>query len=390
MADSVTVRKEAGDADGTAAARSRSTAVVDETSASEAAPFSLDRDRISFDVVERLAPRGASGHAIRLWVAGAISLAVGLICALTLPQATSFGAVFVRLLALGLSLGVLSGIALVALRQHRRAPRKLVKARALVLEENSLTLERREPPRPSAIVESLCELGLEDRFGVILLTNRSRERLVALVTTPAGTMPVATNVAPNQRHELEELFVRAALLSSEDNALFAAGPDGRSVVVEPQAFRELLTRLLGRDPTCVGRMVLSDQAGRPLLVDDDALVVRGHRLDLHRPLEWRPIHFQEIFGNAVTYYQGTWVRQDAVEVVFVSLLPPAFFDFDVRDSSLDSDVDLREQARLLGGALTEPPPLFQRVALEGLFVLPMRSALDKAPRAKRASSETAH
>ena len=130
MADSVTVRKEAGDADGTAAARSRSTAVVDETSASEAAPFSLDRDRISFDVVERLAPRGASGHAIRLWVAGAISLAVGLICALTLPQATSFGAVFVRLLALGLSLGVLSGIALVALRQHRRAPRKLVKARS--------------------------------------------------------------------------------------------------------------------------------------------------------------------------------------------------------------------------------------------------------------------
>jgi hypothetical protein len=390
MADGVVVGKEGGDADGTAAASSRSVAVVDETSASEAAPFSLDRDRISFDVVERLASRGSSRYALRLWVAGGVALAVGAVFVLTVNAQSSVGGTFAWLLAFGLSLGVVAALALQALRQHRRAPRQRAKARALVLEENCLTLERRDLPRPSAIVESLCELGLEDRFGVILLTNRSRERLVALVTTPAGTMPVATNVAPGQRHELEELFARAAPLSSEDNALFAAGPDGRSIVVEPRAFRDLLGRLLGRDPTCVGRMVLSDQAGRPLLVDDDALVVRGHRLDLHRPLEWRPIHFQEIFGNAVTYYQGTWVRQDAVEVVFVSLLPPAFFDSDVRDSSLDSDLEVREQTRLLNGALTEPPPLFQRVALEGLFVLPMRTALDKAPRAKRASSETTH
>jgi hypothetical protein len=171
-------------------------------------------------------------------------------------------------------------------------------------------------------------------------------------------------------------------MSDGDNALFAAGPDGRSVLLDARAFRALVDSLLARDPSCLGRLVLSDQSGRPLLVEDDVLVAQGHRFDLKRPLEWRPIHFQEVFGSSVTYYQGTWVRQGPSEVVFVSLLPPSFFDPGTEECAGHEELDTlsARDLRLLSGALADPPPVSQRVALEGLFVLPMRTALDRAPR----------
>jgi hypothetical protein len=128
-------------------------------------------------------------------------------------------------------------------------------------------------------------------------------------------------------------------------------------------------------------------------------VTRLGRVDLTRPLEWRPILFQESFGHAVFLYQGTWVRQGTVEVVLVALLTPSFLEVSGRSADIPrpsqpppSELDrlaARDQ-RLLQAAPADPPPAEQRVALDGLFVVPLRAALDRAPRASSRRSASKH
>src|SRR6185503_9796249 len=99
------------------------------------------------------------------------------------------------------------------------------------------------------------------------------------------------------------------------------------------------------------------------------------------PIEWRAFVFQEPLGQAVALYQGTWVRQGSSEIALVCLLPaitPAPEGEGVALSSLDRSA-LRD-LRLMQGGPEDPPPLDQRVAVDRLVMLPIRSALDKAPR----------
>jgi hypothetical protein len=319
-------------------------------------PRSVDLEPVEFAVADRwsLIEAGSTRRRGLVWALGA-ALVAGVAFGSLFASSSWIGRGAASVLA-GLSLGVLVGLGLRRLARQRDL--RAARTRSLTLEEDALTLSPRAPDvgPSSSIDDALCRVDLGERFGLTLLSNRRRDRLVALVTTARGTLPVATRVDPTDA-AIAPLMLRAGAMSEGDNALFAAGPDGRSV--------------------------LSDQSGRPLLVEDEVLVAQGHRFDLKRPLEWRPIHFQEVFGSSVTYYQGTWVRQGPSEVVFVSLLPPSFFDPGAEERAGNDELDSlsARDLRLLSGAMSDPPPLSQRVALEGLFVLPMRTALDRAPRA---------
>ncbi len=345
-------------------------------------PRSVDLEPVEFAVADRwsLIEAGSTRRRGLVWALGA-ALVAGVAFGSLFASSSWIGRGAASVLA-GLSLGVLVGLGLRRLARQRDL--RAARTRSLTLEEDALTLSPRAPDvgPSSSIDDALCRVDLGERFGLTLLSNRRRDRLVALVTTARGTLPVATRVDPTDA-AIAPLMLRAGAMSEGDNALFAAGPDGRSVLLDATAFRALVDNLLSRDPSCLGRMVLSDQSGRPLLVEDEVLVAQGHRFDLKRPLEWRPIHFQEVFGSSVTYYQGTWVRQGPSEVVFVSLLPPSFFDPGAEERAGNDELDSlsARDLRLLSGAMSDPPPLSQRVALEGLFVLPMRTALDRAPRA---------
>ena len=44
------------------------------------------------------------------------------------------------------------------------------------------------------------------------------------------------------------------------------------------------------------------------------------------------------------------------------------------------DVMATRDQRLLQATATDPPPIEQRVAMDGLFVVPLRAVLDQAPR----------
>ena len=294
--------------------------------------------------------------------------------------------------------------------------------RALVLDASGLRYElvRRTspsliPPDPSPLdgvtpmngaaaearraraTESRAPLSLLDgsqTFGATLLSNAQRDRLALAITSSHGTFLVGTRLdGEDDRRSFAELFARSSVVGSDESPLDATGPDGQPVCLPSETFRKLFESLLTLDPACATRLVLSDQRGTPLELDGTTLVARGARFDLSRPLEWRPIVFQEPFGHAINLYQGTWIRQGAHEVVLVSLMTPNLFESTLRGAERRAaDLDrlaLRDQ-RLLQAVAADPPPVDQRVAMDGLFVVPLRAALDEAPRPAPVESSSRH
>lgn len=260
--------------------------------------------------------------------------------------------------------------------------------RALVLTDDTVDLERARGERISHPI-SLTLVGPEgaQRFGVTLLSNAKRERLVAVLTSESGSMLFATDVAHEpgtpQQPGIASLLSRSTVVGGHDHALDAVAPDGAPTELAPEAFVRLLSELSRRDPACFDRIILSDQHGAPLLLEGSDLYANDHHFDLSRPIEWRSILFQESFGSAVTLYQGTWVRQNGAEVVLVSLLGPSFFEpqmAEARQGDPELDVHAMRDQRLSQATATDPPPTDQRVAIDGIFVLPVRAALDQAPR----------
>ncbi len=240
--------------------------------------------------------------------------------------------------------------------------------------------------------QHLADIG--SRFGLTLLSNRKRDRLVAAVTSPSGCFLVGSRLSTAERKTHAAFLARATVISSDEVALDAIGPDGKPVELACVDFRVLVDTLESVDPSCSGRVLLSDPTGAPLLLDGEHLEVRGHHFDLSRPLEWRSFLFQEPFGQALTLYQGTYIRQGLDEVVLVSLLSPSVLDpspLDFESAGLpELDLAAMRDQRLMQASAGEPPPLEQRVAVDGLFMLPFRIALDQAPRSSQQPVEIRH
>ncbi|NUO54794.1 MAG: IMP dehydrogenase [Polyangiaceae bacterium] len=285
------------------------------------------------------------------------------------------------------------------LRAEKRTTLAVVKRapRALVLDASGLRYElvRRTPPSdiagaistgpaPLRLLDGDSVLQGASGFGATLLSNSRRDRLALAITSTHGTFLVGARLEEEERAGFGDLFARSWVLGTDDAALDATGPDGQPVCLPPTTFRKLYESLLAIDPGSASRVVLSDQRGAPLLLDGETLTARGYRFDLSRPIEWRAILFQESFGHAITLYQGTWIRQGTHEVVLVSLLSQGLFDAATRGHERAGIPELDRMAirdqRLLQAAASDPPPVEQRVAMDGLFVVPLRAALDEAPR----------
>jgi len=224
-------------------------------------------------------------------------------------------------------------------------------------------------------------IELEAPFGVTLLASPRRERAVALLSSAAGTFYLGASFDAEARRAFAPLLDRAYTVAADDACLEAVGPDGEPLLFTAEDLDALTDALAARSPTCGDRFVLTDARGASLTLDGRVLSVGDRAVDLTAPLEWRSIVFQEAFGSAVAVYQGTWVRQGGTELVLVALLPalgpPPGADLDL--STVDRAV-LRD-LRLMQASPEQPPPAEQRVAIERPFMLPLRSALDRAPRA---------
>jgi hypothetical protein len=224
-------------------------------------------------------------------------------------------------------------------------------------------------------------LTLDAPFGVTLLASPRRDRLIALFSSGSGTFYLGSAFDAPARRAFAPLLDRCFTVVGDDAGMEAIGPDGEPLVLAPEELASLLDALVERSPACLDRLVLTDARGASITLDGRHLCVGDRAVDLNAPLEWKPIVFQEAFGQAIAVYQGTWIRQSSTELTLVSLLPalgpPPGADLDL--GTLDRTV-LRD-LRLMQASPETPPPSEQRVAIDRLFMLPVRSALDRAPRA---------
>jgi hypothetical protein len=235
-------------------------------------------------------------------------------------------------------------------------------------------------------------LSTSSPFGVTLLATPRRERAVVLLTSASGTFYVGAHFDADARRAAAHVLDRATTVGGDDVGLASIAPDGDPLLIAPEDFVTLLDTLAARSPSCLDRFVLTDARGADLTLDGRALLAGDRSIDLDAPLEWRAIVFQEAFGQSVAVYQGTWVRQGNNEIVFVCLLPslgPAIFA-DIDLAGLDRAQGQAPKAplsgllrdiRLMQATPEQPPPTEQRVAIDRHFMLPVRCALDRAPRA---------
>jgi len=308
--------------------------------------------------------------------------------ALLLPMLPLAGSALVCLLSLSLATGL----------ARRRKVRPNREQRAFVIENGCVAFV---PGRPGSAQQPL--LRLDRPFGLTLLCNSSQSRIVLAVTSAERTLYLGSTLALLEEGSLAALSSRACTVPDDDPVLAAMGPDDRPFDLPFRELVEFRRALAERDGRATHRCVLSGAKGQEVVLEADELRIGPQRLDLQAPLEWRSLWFQEaiahhtlgasdsdahsITDGASAIYQATWVRQGSVEAVLVAIAPfpsAAFF----RSGFLSGDVEALPPARardlrLLRSLPEPPPPRELRVGIERTYMLPLRIALERAPRARR-------
>jgi hypothetical protein len=230
--------------------------------------------------------------------------------------------------------------------------------------------------------------SLAPRFGFALFSTADRSRLVVAVTNGGSSLWVGADVGPADRKRLSWLMSHAVTACREDLAMAMQSTRGPVMLVDTTSLLRLIDLMTQVDATSFGRLMLTDNVGREVVLERDRLLTGRCTIRLDQPLEWRGLVFREGNGAMGVEYQGTWVRQGKSEMVLVSLMAG-----DVRQSIHEvetrtggwPDAMLRQDAVLANGSPAAPPPVEQRVAVDRLFMLPLRRALDAAQFEKRDS-----
>ena len=201
-------------------------------------------------------------------------------------------------------------------------------------------------------------------FGLSILANSARTRALFAFTTPVATRFLGLRLeTPRDADLARDLLDRAVTIADVDLDL-AAGPV-EGVQLGAAAARTFLGELDRRDPQARQRLYLSDARGAAIVVDPDRLVIGERVFDLASPVEWRVFTFQEGDAGAATLYQATSVRQGTNDAVLVCGAPAELASWG------------------LGRAPDPPPARETRVAINRLFMTPLRAALERAPRITR-------
>ncbi len=302
------------------------------------------------------APRPSPGA---VWLGRAEWLAAALVTAVVLAPL----GLYVRI---GCALAVALGLSLAWVLRAR--DHGIVASGWILVDDRGIARER------DGAVTRLAEWG--SRLGVVVLASAKRDerddrderdRGLLALTSLAATRYVPVRAAgPDDAEPARELFARGSAIT--DAELHVARSDDEGALSAQDASL-LLGALRARDPHAEGRIVLSDSRGAHVVLEADLLRAGDRVIDLTAPLEWRAFLFVETggAGAVASVVQATWVRQAGVEVVLVA------------DAG-------REPSHPRGTRVSHPdapPPLELRIAIERLFMAPLRTALDRAPRVSR-------
>jgi hypothetical protein len=295
-------------------------------------------------------------------------LALGVV-ACTLPIALAEQVVLV-----GLALGGLIRLAYVLRARRKLRPHGMValEGKALVRHENGA------PPA------TLAELSTP--FGITILANPMRTSALLAFTMPNQTRYQRVRVTSAQDAMSAREMLGHAITVPDSDAM--GSQDIESALTASHA-AEMIRLAEKHSPSALSRIYLTGSRGEVLVLDGTELTIdEKMSFDLASPLEWRGFMFHEAVGPIATVYQATWIRQGGVEVVLVAPMPaevtttlPPGAAADMK--AADQRAVLRD-LKLMQSAADAPPPRELRIGVERLFMLPLRQALDRAPRASRA------
>jgi hypothetical protein len=217
-------------------------------------------------------------------------------------------------------------------------------------------------------------------FGVAVLANHTRTSCLLAFTTPRHTrfLQVRTTAKSGQR---EDPNASRAVLALASTVADADVMRETGAALSPSDAAELLRTVREHAMPAMGRIYLSGAGGESIVLEGRELRCGDRVFDLRAPLEWRGFLFHESMGSIATVYQATWIRQGGDEIVLVAPLPPEISVGRRRDVSLQPA--LLRDLKLMQSTPGEPPPRELRLAVERVFMLPLRQALDRAPRASR-------
>jgi hypothetical protein len=258
---------------------------------------------------------------------------------------------------------------------------------------------RQQPPRGWLVVDAdgvhridrgrtLTLVAWGEPFGVTVLSSADRARLLLALTTPKATRYLSARV-----RDAEDAAAAPALIDRATTAAASDLRDGDELSLHAADAERLVRALERLAPDAVDSIYMSDVAGEPIVLQAGELRVGGRRIDFSLPFEWRTSIFQARGPHTATVCQATWVRQAEVEVVLVAPM--------AADGGWTHDADAAIRAagegalvrraitrdlRLLRAGAGDAPSRETRHAIDRVFVLPVRRALDRAPRAARVAA----
>jgi hypothetical protein len=277
--------------------------------------------------------------------------------------------------------GVAGGLVVVAALASRALGRSKPPVRGwLVVDDEGL--HRVERAARVTLVE------WSEAFGLTVLASADRATLLLALTSPRAMRYLPATVRnADDASAAPKVLDRATTAAASDLRL-----DDEAALSAADAER-LFVEIERRCPASIERAYLSDAAGQPVVLDRGELRVAARRFDLTAPLEWRASLFQERGALTASVCQATWIRQGDVEVVLVAPLPA--------DGAwmVDANVSVRaagggpavkrgvaRDLRLIQAAAGDAPPRDVRHAIDRVFMLPLRRALDLAPRSSRTAA----
>ena len=228
-----------------------------------------------------------------------------------------------------------------------------------------------------------------DPFGVTVLATADRTRFCVVFTSAGSARYVSVKLgAPDRADVAPTLLDRATTAAESDVRMNDDAPLGG------EEAERLLAEVEARSPAALDRIHISDAMGEPVVLDRGELRVGARAIDLSAPLEWRPFFFQETGAHAATVCQATYVRQGETELVLVASLPAdGVWQREVNAAEARASLpglgvhpSLARDVRLMQASAGEPPPRELRRAIDHVFMLPLRRALDRAPRISRVPS----
>jgi hypothetical protein len=192
----------------------------------------------------------------------------------------------------------------------------------------------------------------------------ARSRALLVFTTPSATRFLSLRIdTAKDADAARELMAHAITVPDADLEL-AAGP-ASDVRLSAASARVLCDELTRRDAEATERIYLSDARGTAIVLENESLELDGQTFDLSVPIDWRVFTFNEGEPGVLTLYQATSIRQGGKELVLVCRAPAELASWG------------------LGRAVDAPPARETRVAIDRLFMTPLRAALERAPRVSR-------